>query len=82
MFLEYWRRSLTAVIPPGGPAQGIPTEETADNPGYNWRFGAIMTGVLGLIWVIFGSFSLVVVIGWLKRRSLLRASAYAAGYLS
>jgi len=25
---------------------------------------------------------LVVVIGWLKRRSLLRASAYAAGYLS
>jgi hypothetical protein len=80
--LEYWRRSITAVIPPGAPAQVIPTEETANNPEYNWRFGAVMAGLCGLIWVIFGSISLVVVIGWLKRRSLLRASAYSAGYLS
>jgi hypothetical protein len=82
MFLEYWRHSLTGVIPFGAPSHVIPTEETGDNPEYNWRFGAVMAGVLGLIWVIFGSLSLVVVIGWLKRRSLLRASAYAAGYLS
>jgi len=80
--LEYWHRSITAVIPPGAPGRVIPPEETADNPEYNWRFAAVMVGILGLVWVIFGSISLVVVIGWLKRRSLLRASAYAAGYLS
>jgi len=80
--IEYWHRSITAVIPPGASGQVIPTEETAANPEYNWRFAAVMAGILGLVWVIFGSISLVVAIGWLKRRSLLRASAYAAGYLS
>jgi hypothetical protein len=82
MTLEYWRQALTAVIPAGAPARVIPTEETADNPEYNWRFGAVMTGLVGLIWLIFGSICLVGVIGWFKRRSLLRASAYSAGYLS
>jgi hypothetical protein len=79
--LEYWRRSLTAVIPPGAPAQVIPTEETADNPEYNWRFGAVMAGLCGVIWVIFAGLSVGELIGWVKRRSLLRASAYSAGYL-
>lgn len=82
MSLEYWRHSLTGVIPLGAPSRVIPTEETGDNPEYNWRFGAIMAGILGLLWVIFGSLCLVAVVGWVKRRSLLRASAYAAGYLN
>ena len=81
-FLEYWRHSLTGVIPVGAPTRVIPTEETSDNPAYNWRFGAIMAGILGLLWAIFGSLALVVAIGWLKRRSLLRASAFAAGHLN
>src|SRR6202022_4363411 len=37
MILEYWRGSMTAVIPPGGRAQ-----ETADNPEYGWGFRAEM----------------------------------------
>jgi hypothetical protein len=41
-----------------------------------------MAGILGLLWVLFGSIAVIVVIGWVKRRSLLRASAYAAGYIS
>jgi hypothetical protein len=82
MDLEYWRRSLTGVLPHGAPGQVIPIEETADSPEYNWRFGAIMVGILGLLWMLFGSLSLVIVIGWVKRRSLLRASAHAAGYLT
>ena len=81
MLLEYWHRSLTAVIPAGAPAQVEPTEETADNPEYNWRFGYVMAGGVGLIWLIFGGICLVVVIGWYRRRSILRASAHAAGYL-
>jgi hypothetical protein len=82
MLVEYWRHALTGVIPPGAPTRVVPTEETGDNPEYNWRAGAIIAGLLGLLWVAFGSLALVVVIGWVKRRSLLRASAYAAGYLS
>jgi hypothetical protein len=82
MFLEYWRHSLTGVIPVGAPTQVIPAGETGDNPEYNWRFGAVMAGILGPLWLIFGSLCLVAVIGWVKRRSLLRASAYAAGYLN
>jgi hypothetical protein len=82
VLLEYWHRSLTAVIPEGAPAQVEPAEETANNPEYNWRVGYVMVGGVGLIWLIFGSICLVGVIGWVKRRSLLRASAYAAGYLS
>jgi hypothetical protein len=82
MLLEHWRGKLSGVIPPGAPTRVVPTEETGDNPEYNWRFGAVMVGILGLLWALFGSLSLVVVIGWVKRRSLLRASAYAAGYLN
>jgi hypothetical protein len=82
MLVEYWRHALTGVIPPGAPTRVVPTEETGDNPEYNWRAGAIIAGLLGLLWVAFGSLALVVVIGWVKRRSLLRVSAYAAGYLS
>jgi hypothetical protein len=82
MLLEHWHGTLTGVIPPGARTRVVPTEETGDNPEYNWRFGAIMVGILGLLWLLFGSLSLVVVVGWVKRRSLLRASAYAAGYLN
>jgi hypothetical protein len=82
MLLEHWHGTLTGVIPPGAPTRVVPTEETGDNPEYNWRFGAIMVGILGLLWLLFGSLSLVVVVGWVKRRLLLRASAYAAGYLN
>jgi hypothetical protein len=82
MLLEHWHGTLTGVIPPGAATRVVPTEETGDNPEYNWRFGAVMVGILGLLWLAFGSLSLVVVLGWVKRRSLLRASAYAAGYLN
>lgn len=82
MLLEHWRGRLTGVIPAGAPTRVVPTGETGDNPEYDWRFGAVMVGILGLLWMLFGSLSLVVVIGWARRRSLLRASAHAAGYLN
>lgn len=55
MFLEYWRHSLTGVIPAGAPTRVIPTEETGDNPAYNWRASTIIAGLLGLLWVAFGT---------------------------
>ncbi len=82
MVVESWRGSLTAVILPGETGPVGPTEETKDNPEYNWRIDAILAGVYGLVWLLFGSFALVAVRGWLKRRSLLQASARAAGYLA
>lgn len=82
MLLEHWRGTLTGVIPLGAPTRVVPTEETGDNPEYNGRASAIIAGILGLLWMLFASLFLVTVIGWLKRRSLLRASASAAGYLN
>jgi hypothetical protein len=79
--VEFWRGSLTAVTRPGVTTPVSPTEETNNNPEYNWRAGAILAGVYCLLWLMFGSFALVSVRGWLRRRSLLQASARAAGYL-
>jgi hypothetical protein len=81
MVMEFWRGSLTAVSLPEVTTPVRPTEETNDNPQYSWRSGAILAGVYGLLWLLFGSFALVSVRGWLKRRSLLHASARAAAYL-
>jgi hypothetical protein len=39
MFVEYWRRSLTGVIPVGAPTRVIPTQEAADNPEYKLALG-------------------------------------------
>ncbi|HEY4844385.1 MAG TPA: hypothetical protein VII89_01700 [Candidatus Dormibacteraeota bacterium] len=73
--LEYWRGSTTAVIPPGGRAQ-----ETSDNPEYNWRFGYVITGLLILLWLIFGIAAVVTLPAGFARRALLRASARSVGY--
>ena len=67
--LEYWRGTLTAVTATDGSPQ-----ETDDNPEYNWRFGYVMTGMLVLLWIIFGIGGLIPVPAWRARRALLRAS--------
>jgi hypothetical protein len=76
MTLESWRGSVVAVIAPGV----RDPQETEKNPEYNGRAGAILTGVSSLLWLLFGSVSLAELIGWHKRRSLLRASAQTAAY--
>ncbi len=81
MVVEFWRGSLTAVTLSDVIAPIRPAEETNDNPEYNWRAAAILAGVYSLLWLMFGSFALVSVRGWFKRRALLQASARAAGYL-
>jgi len=81
MALEYWRGSLTAVTLPGQSAPVSPTEETRSNPEYEWRGSAILAGAVGLVWLMFSTTGLLAVRGWYKRRSLLKASARAAGYL-
>jgi len=83
VMLEYWRGAVVAVIASGvaDPHDRGP-QETDKNPAYNWRAGAILTGACSLLWLLFGSVSLAGLIGWHKRRSLLRASARTAGYLS
>jgi hypothetical protein len=82
MTLEYWRGSVVAVIAPGvsDPHDRAP-QETQATPGYNWRAGAILTGICSLLWLSFGGVSLAELIRWRKRRSLLQRSARAAGYL-
>jgi hypothetical protein len=74
--LESWRGSVVAVIAPGV----RDPQETEKNPEYNWRAGAILTGVSSVLWLLFGSVSLAELIGRHKRRSLLRASAQTAAY--
>jgi hypothetical protein len=82
MTLEYWRGSVVAIIAPGvsDPHDRAP-QETQATPGYNWRAGAILTGMCSLLWLSFGGVSLAELIRWRKRRSLLQASARAAGHL-
>jgi hypothetical protein len=83
MTLEYWRGSVVAVIAPGvSKPHDREAQETEKTPAYNWRAGAFLTGAVSLLWLLFGSISLAEVIRWRKRRSLLQASARAAGYLS
>ena len=81
MSLEYWRGSLTAVVATGVAPADSASEETADNPEYNWRWGSIMAGICGLLFAIFGTAATAEVISWKRRRSLLQASARLAGYL-
>ncbi len=77
MVLEYWRGSMTSVIPPSGPA-----EETETNPQYAWRWGYLITGLLVLLWLIFGASAFSTMPGSHARRTLLRGSARSAGYLN
>jgi hypothetical protein len=77
MVLEYWRGSMTSVIPPSGPAQ-----ETEANPQYGWRLGYVVTGLLVLLWLIFGIAAVSTMPGSHARRTLLRGSARSAGYLN
>jgi hypothetical protein len=83
MTLEYWRGSVVAVIAPGvsDPLDREP-QETPLTPGYNWRAGAILTGLFTVLWLAFGAVALAELSRWRKRRSLLQASARAAGYLA
>jgi hypothetical protein len=82
MTLEYWRGSVVAVTAPGvsDPHDREP-QETHATPVYNVRAGAILTGVSSVLWLAFGSVTLAELNRWRKRRSLLQASAGAAGYL-
>jgi hypothetical protein len=82
MILEYWRGSVVAVTAPGvtAPHDRQPWE-TDKNPRYNWRVGAILTGLASVLWLAFGGVTLAELNSWRKRRSLLQASARAAGYL-
>lgn len=77
MTIESWRRSITAVIPPGGPA-----EETSGSPAYHWRLGIAFTGATGLVWLIFAIAGFFELRSWLARRALLQASAHSAGFVT
>jgi hypothetical protein len=83
MTLVYWRGSVVAVIAPGvsDPHDREP-QETQQTPGYNLRAGAILTGVCGAAWLLFAGVAVAELNAWRKRRSLLLASARAAGYVT